>query len=520
MVYFPAGTYVVSSSIEPQYITQLIGDPTNVPTLKASSGFNGDGIIDGDPYYTANLNWGSTNVFYRQVRNFILDSTAVSSSNGINLMHWPTAQATSLQNVVFNMPANSQHVGLFIESGSGGFMTDVTFNGGKIGVNTGNQQFTMRNMIFNNCQTAISQIWDWGFTYIGLSINNCGTGIDISTGGSSAQAVGSITVIDSSISSTPVGILTARTSGSAPPTGGSVILENVQLTNVDTAVQGPSGTILNGGTTTITAWGQGNEYTPNGPTAFQGAITANSRPSSLLSGSNFYTASKPQYNTLSASDFVSARSSGAKGDGTTDDTTALQNGINSATSAGQVFFLDFGLYKVTNTITIPPGARIVGEAYPSIMSSGSNFNNQSSPLPVLKIGSAPGQSGNVQLSDFIVSTQGEQQGAVLMEYNLASAAGSPSGLWDVHTRIGGFEGSNLQTSQCPKDPGNQNPPAGCIAAFMSLHATAESSGLYMENNWFWTADHDIDSSSNTQIDIYSGRGLCKYHSETLAQTTC
>lgn len=28
-----------------------------------------------------------------------------------------------------------------------------------------------------------------------------------------------------------------------------------------------------------------------------------------------------------------------------------------------------------------------------------------------------------------------------------------------------------------------------------------------EQNWFWTADHDIDDSSNTQITIFSGRGL-------------
>jgi glucan 1,3-beta-glucosidase len=42
---------------------------------------------------------------------------------------------------------------------------------------------------------------------------------------------------------------------------------------------------------------------------------------------------------------------------------------------------------------------------------------------------------------------------------------------------------------------------------MSMHITASASNLYMENNWLWTADHDIDDSSNTQITIFSGRGL-------------
>lgn len=67
VVYFPAGTYLISSSIEPDFFTQLIGDPTDLPILKATADFAGFGLINGDPYYTSDLNWGSTNLFYRQV---------------------------------------------------------------------------------------------------------------------------------------------------------------------------------------------------------------------------------------------------------------------------------------------------------------------------------------------------------------------------------------------------------------------------------------------------------------------
>lgn len=87
------------------------------------------------------------------------------------------------------------------------------------------------------------------------------------------------------------------------------------LNNVPVAIQSSSGaTILAGGTTTIAAWGQGHEYTPNGPNTFQGAITPNSRPASLLSGSKYYTRSKPQYETLPLSSFKSVRSAGATGE--------------------------------------------------------------------------------------------------------------------------------------------------------------------------------------------------------------
>lgn len=158
VVYFPAGTYLISSSILPAYFTQLIGDAASPPTLKATADFAGFGLIDGNPYYTDVLNWVSQNVFFRQVRNFVLDTTAIPPATAATGMHWPTSQATSLQNIVFNMPATPDvvHVGLFIEEGSGGFMTDLTFNGGAAGASMGNQQYTMRNLQFNDCKTGKS----------------------------------------------------------------------------------------------------------------------------------------------------------------------------------------------------------------------------------------------------------------------------------------------------------------------------------------------------------------------------
>jgi len=379
-------------------------------------------------------------------------------------------------------------------------MSDVTFNGGLIGANVGNQQFTMRGLTFNNCVTAISHFWSWGWTYIGLSINNCGTGIDISAGGAGSQQVGSIIVIDSKITNTGTGFKTAYDSTSVTGyTNGSMILENVVLSGVTTGIQGPHGTLLAGGSTTISGWGQGHQYTPNGPQAFQGPITPNSRPAALLSGSNYYQKSKPQFEALSTSQILSVRSAGATGNGNTDDTKAVQTALNNAAAAGQLCFFDAGTYKVTSTIVIPPGSKIAGEAYSAIMSSGSFFNDINNPKPVVQVGATSGATGSVQWTDMMVATQGIQAGATLIEWNLAASSGS--GMWDVHTRIGGFTGSNLQTSQCPTSSTN------CLAAYMSMHVTKAASGVYLENVWLWTADHDMDSSSLAQINIFTGRGL-------------
>ncbi|KAH8601293.1 glycoside hydrolase family 55 protein [Bisporella sp. PMI_857] len=515
-VYFPNGTYLVSSPIIDYYYTQIIGNPNCMPVIKASSGFSDRWVIDGNQYQPGGaLGYGSTNLFWRGIRNLVIDMTSVSPSLLVAGIHWPTAQATSLQNILFKMStaSNTQHEGMFIESGSGGFMTDLTFYGGLNGITVGNQQFTMRNLTFYNAVTAINQLWDWGWTYKGVSINNCGRGIYMAGLNNGAQAVGSVTLIDSSITNTPIGIVTARGSSPNPITGGSLILENVRLNNVPVAVQGPnSNTVLAGSTSlsTISAWGQGHSYTPTGPTVFQGTIAASTRPSSLVSGTDYYERSKPQYANLPASQFVSVRNAGAKGDGVTDDSDILNLVLFTAASAGKVVFFDAGNYLVTKTIYVPPGSKIVGEAFPVILSSGSFFATMSNPQPVVKVGLS-GKSGAVEWSDMIVSTKGAQAGAILIQWNLASPTASPSGMWDVHTRIGGFAGSGLQLADCPKTPEiaitKDNLVTKCIAAFMSMHVTASATGLYLENVWLWVADHDVEDATVRQITIYAGRGL-------------
>jgi glucan 1,3-beta-glucosidase len=100
-------------------------------------------------------------------------------------------------------------------------------------------------------------------------------------GNTGAQTVGSVTLIDSSMVNVGTGIITARSANSQPPAGGSLVVENLKLFNVRTAIQGPAGALV-GSTTSIPGWIQGNAYTPTGPNRVQGSFTPNSRPSSLL----------------------------------------------------------------------------------------------------------------------------------------------------------------------------------------------------------------------------------------------
>lgn len=495
VVYVPAGTYLINKPIIFYYMTQLIGNPKNLPVLKAASTLQALALIDASPYNNQNgeAGWTSTNIFMRQIRNLVIDGTAVPPTQGFQGIHWPASQATTIQNVKIRMTqaSNSVHAGIFVENGSGGHMADLEIEGGLYGMNIGNQQFTMRNIKISKAVIGISQIWNWGWLYSGLSISDCGTAFSMINGYlSNKLEVGSVVIIDSEITNCPRFVDMAWSRNSVPIGAGQLVLENIKLTNVPIAVMGSGATVLPGGTLTIQAWGQGNKYSPNGPEKYQGAITPVARPQGLLDGGKYYSKSKPQYENLSAGDFISARDAGATGDGRTDDTTAVQNAINSAISQNKVLFFEHGTYRVTQTIYVPPGARMVGETFSVIMASGNTWANKDSPVPVIQIGRS-GESGHIEWSDMIVQTQGATPGAIVIQYNLNTDRGS--GLWDVHTRIGGAKGTNQQIAQCPV----YTTKPECMAAHTNVHVTKSASGAYFENNWFWVSQANFGTSGKS-----------------------
>lgn len=234
----------MSSAILDFYYTQLIGDPTAMPVIKASSTFDdsrGIGVIDADKYndFDGLLTYGATNAFFRQVRNLVIDTTAVPANIPLAGIHWPAAQATSIQNVIFQLSqeTGTQHVGIFMEGGSGGFLADLTFYGGSVGAQLGNQQYTARNLTFVECQKAIQHLWDWYWVYKGLTIVNCSIGIDVA-----GPVVGSAIILDSLFIDTPTAIATnaSTTTPDQMPGRGSLVLENVGFFNVTSILQGPA----------------------------------------------------------------------------------------------------------------------------------------------------------------------------------------------------------------------------------------------------------------------------------------
>jgi hypothetical protein len=180
------------------------------------------------------------------------------------------------------------------------------------------------------------------------------------------------------------------------------------------------------------------------------------------------------------------KAAGAKGDGVTDDTAAIQALFDSA-SASDVVYFDHGAYVITSTVKVPKDIRITGEIWPLIMAGGStSFQSQANPAPVFQVGQ-PGDVGSVEMSDLIFETLGPQPGAILVEWNVAESSQGSSGIWDVHMRIGGSAGTQLQSNTCGKNPNvtaAANP--SCEGAFLLLHITSQATA-YVENCWFWVA---------------------------------
>jgi glucan 1,3-beta-glucosidase len=648
-VYFPPGTYVVSKPIVQYYYTQIVGDAVTLPVIKAAAGFTGMAVIDADPYTNDGSNWYTNqNNFFRAIRNLVIDLTAMSQGSGTGI-HWQVGQATSLQNIRFEMikgggDANKQQ-GIFMDNGSGGFMSDLTFNGGNYGMFVGNQQFTTRNLVFNDCNTAVFMNWNWAWTFKSISISNCQVGINMANSPQN-QTVGSVLLLDSQLTNTPTGVITAFTEDSIPVGGGALILENVDFSGSKVAVAGVSGNTILAGGSVVSNWAQGNSYTPSstkqkraspvqvvtetvietvlvcgpdetepestatapapsdstgshqqsgaqstgtspagaktnvpvaastpvqpsapgqsnpqpsppsetqapkgskasgslipGPwastakssssaarpsssssaahgsnnhcspkavtkTRLQTVLPTHAKPASLTTGGKVYERSKPLYASYAASSFVSVKSAGAKGDGSTDDTAAIQKVLDSATE-DQIVYFDHGSYIITDTIKVPKNIKITGEVWPVLMAHGTKFADEKNPIPMLQVGQV-GDTGSVEITDLALQTKGPAPGAILMQWNVAEASQGSAAMWDVHFRIGGSAGTELQSDKCAKTPKQTTTPnAECVGSFMLLHIT-EKATAYIENSWFWTADHELDLADHSQINVYNGRGV-------------
>lgn len=245
-------------------------------------------------------------------------------------------------------------------------------------------------------------------------------------------------LVDAYIYSTPIGILTSLESQNDT----SLLLQNVGFFAVMTAVEDIvlGKVLLAGGTSvTVDSWGFGLVVNSTGTSSFVNAqkIPAMNRSESLFANfswaatNNLYTRRRPTYLSIGQSQIFDVKAYGAVGDGTTDDTAALNSVLAIAANLSSIVFVPFGVYIITDTLHVPLGSRIIGQAWSQIMARGAKFQNITNPKVAVQVGNA-GDVGVVEIQDLLFTVSGPTAGAVLVEWNVHESAQGSAGLWGKH----------------------------------------------------------------------------------------
>ncbi|KAL2176487.1 pectin lyase fold/virulence factor [Thermothelomyces heterothallicus CBS 202.75] len=405
---------------------------------------------------------------------------------------------------------------IFAENGSGGVMSDLTFNGGNFGIYGGSQQFTAQRLKFRNCATAVQLIWDWAWAWKSIDISGCTTGFKL-VSEDGVHHTGSILLLDSKFTNTGTAILTFPATKELAKGTTGITLDNVAFDNVQNPVVDTQGKVyLSASVGSVDTWVLGPVYSDGRVRGDSLSMTfTTDREKSLLGSSSsglpklpFFERARPQYENEGAASFVHMKDY-ARGDGSTGDTAAFQKALDD-NAGSKIIFVDAGSYILTDTITIPAGARIVGEAWSQLVASGNNFGDASNPRPLVRVGKR-GDVGSVEIQDLLFTSKGPTPGAVFVEWNIKASSPGAAAMWDSHVRLGGGEGTELTSKQCPPSTSGTN--SGCSVGSLMMHITPASSAL-LDNVWLWLADHDIDDPSweddnnnMVQMSVYVARGL-------------
>ncbi|KAL5362086.1 hypothetical protein BJX96DRAFT_153363 [Aspergillus floccosus] len=76
----------------------------------------------------------------------------------------------------------------------------------------------------------------------------------------------------------------------------------------------------------------------------------------------------------------------AAGNGKTDDTAVLNSILDRAANMSSIVFLPFGIYMVTDTLLVPVGSRIIGQAWSQVRASETKVQDELNPQVAVQVG--------------------------------------------------------------------------------------------------------------------------------------
>ncbi|KAF7596872.1 hypothetical protein BBP40_011917 [Aspergillus hancockii] len=488
-VFLPGGTYQLGSTLQLRVGTIITGDPLNPPVLKAAPTFNGDTLVMG--YDKGNGNPETS--FMTLMRNVVLDTTALNAATKITALQWGVAQGSGLTNVQIKMPTSSTgHTGINIQAGSTIAVTDVRITGGVVGIKNSNQQVNFKNIYFKYCTTAFQATGGHTALLQGATFDTCGYGIDMTSNG-----LGSMVLLDSSSVNSGTVVKFHDSSNDGGNRNSQILIQNLSHDTNNAIAVDSNGNVKLVAVSHVDTWVWGN-VTPGQYET--GTSFATTRPDVLLADNKYFTRAQPTYAEYASDQVVNVKAvdgHSVYGDGSTDDSASLNAILADNAANCKITYFPYGVYIVKETLVIPEGSRIMGEAWPVIAGAGDAFKDASNPKAVVQIGHE-GDVGVAEIQDMRFSVAEILPGAKIVEVNIAGSAPGNVALWNTIVTVGGTAETSITNSCTNQDTSK------CMAAFMVLHLT-KSSSVYIENFWGWTADHNLDGGPITIIS--TGRGI-------------
>ncbi|KFY09512.1 hypothetical protein V491_08124, partial [Pseudogymnoascus sp. VKM F-3775] len=488
-VYLPGGTYQLSKVWDLRVGTIIVGDPNDPPVIKASANFDGDAVVNG---YDFGVGAPETS-FMTLLKNVVIDTTAIDKTKAVMALNWGVAQGAGMSNIKIVMPEDSTgHTGIVLKGGSTIAVTDVNIHGGAVGIQNSNQQVNFKNIYFNRSSTAYSATGGWTSLLQGVTFDTCGRGVDLTKEGNA----GSLVLLDSkSTNSGPV-IKFADSSNTNGDRNNQIVIENLEHDTTNPIAIKADDTVALEAADTIDTWVWGNADPGNYVTGTQYKTV---RPDALLKDGKYFTKEAPTYGESASDQIVNVKSVAdhpVKGDGKTDDAESLNAILLDNAANCKITYFPYGVYIVKDTVYIPPGSRIIGEAWAVVSGAGDRFKDASKPAAVIQVGK-DGETGIAEVQDVRFTVSEVLPGAIILEVNMAGDAPGDVGFWNTIVTIGGTADTSIHESCTDQDT------SSCKSAFLAVHLT-KSSSSYFQNLWAWTADHNVDGGPN-QI-IATGRG--------------
>ncbi|KAM0665469.1 hypothetical protein ACQRIT_006336 [Beauveria bassiana] len=379
VIYLAPDTFTLSSTLYEYTDTVIIADAFNPPVTKASSGFNGDYLIDGgqgDVFDRPCGGFGGETHCSIMFRNVILDTTSSTGKAGFTALSWAVAQNCALVNVKISMP-QSAHTDMVMGPGSIISVSDIHFTYGNVGLHwAGHQQGQLKGMSFDQCTIGILIDGGNNISILAPFCNTVGNCIVVNSGHPWAA------VIDGQ--NTNFGDL--FTSKVQYP---SFMLKNISNNNGQIKFVTVDDNARIGGKNSLGTCIYGNTRDVNLIYQTNPSEKAPNRPATLAPGGKYPSISAPQYADKKVSDVINLKNVNQNGGfnlhgyGNVDDTQALEGALNTAATKGKVAYLPFGVSKVTSTAGIPPGTELYGEAGSTISGFGKAFASASNPTPVV-----------------------------------------------------------------------------------------------------------------------------------------